>query len=375
MRLSAPAMSVWFPAPVSPISGITSSCVDKDPGRNRRPAARRDPDFRAGPRRAGRRQCPPETTLLQRPTSPSAVQRRRGRVHRRRHAFAARRRTRRPLIYVYAAAREIAEALKGFTVVVTKSTVPVGAGDEVERIIRETRPDADFAVASNPEFLREGAAIDDFKRPDRIVVGTTDLRARAVMSEVYRPLNLNQPPLFFVDRRTAELIKYAANAFLATKITFINEIADLCEKVGANVQDVARGIGMDNRIGVEILARGSGLSAAHAFPRIRWRSSRRRRIPTRLCASSRRWSPSTTSASAAWPRRLSPPAAVRCAARPLRCSASLSNPIPTTCATRRRFPSSRRWKTPARRCAPMIPKAMDQARALMPHVDLLRRPL
>ena len=160
------------------------------------------------------------------------------------------------LSYVSAAAREIAAAIDGFTVVVTKSTVPVGAGDEVERIIRETRPDADFVVVSNPEFLREGAAIGDFKRPDRIVLGTTDDRARAVMSEIDRPLNLNQPPLLFVDRRTSELIKYAANAFLATKITFINEIADLCERVGANVQDVARGIGMDNRIGGKFLHAG-----------------------------------------------------------------------------------------------------------------------
>ena len=170
------------------------------------------------------------------------------------------------LSYIYAAARDIAKALKGFTVVVTKSTVPVGAGDEVERIITEARPDAEFAVASNPEFLREGAAIDDFKRPDRIVVGTTDPRAREVMSEVYRPLNLNQPPLYFVERRTAELIKYAANAFLATKVTFINEMADLCEKVGADVQDVARGIGMDNRIGPKFLHAGPGFGGS-CFPK------------------------------------------------------------------------------------------------------------
>jgi len=170
------------------------------------------------------------------------------------------------LSFVYSAAREIAAALDGFTVVVTKSTVPVGAGDEVERIIAESRPDADFVVVSNPEFLREGAAISDFKRPDRIVVGTTDERARAVMSEIYRPLNLNQPPLFFVDRRTSELVKYAANAFLATKITFINEIADLCEKVGANVQDVARGIGMDNRIGGKFLHAGPGYGGS-CFPK------------------------------------------------------------------------------------------------------------
>ena len=170
------------------------------------------------------------------------------------------------LSYVYAAAREIAGALDGFTVIVTKSTVPVGTGDEVERIIREARPDADFVVVSNPEFLREGAAIADFKRPDRIVIGTTDPRAREVMSEIYRPLNLNQPPLFFVDRRTSELVKYAANAFLATKITFINEIADLCEKVGANVQDVARGIGLDNRIGGKFLHAGPGYGGS-CFPK------------------------------------------------------------------------------------------------------------
>src|SRR5215475_10400589 len=139
------------------------------------------------------------------------------------------------LSYVYAAAREIAEHVKGFTVIVTKSTVPVGTGDEVERIIRETNPDADVAVVSNPEFLREGAAIEDFKRPDRIVIGLNDDRARPVMTEVYRPLYLNQAPLLFTARRTSELIKYAANAFLAMKITFINEIADLCERVGANV--------------------------------------------------------------------------------------------------------------------------------------------
>src|SRR5262245_30758787 len=147
------------------------------------------------------------------------------------------------LTYVYAAAREIAAALSGFTVVVTKSTVPVGTGDEVERIIRETRPDADVAVVSNPEFLREGAAIQDFKHPDRIVVGATAQRARNAMAAIYRPLYLNQPPILYTGRRPAELIKYAANAFLATKITFINEIADLCEKVGADVQEVARGIG------------------------------------------------------------------------------------------------------------------------------------
>jgi UDPglucose 6-dehydrogenase len=170
------------------------------------------------------------------------------------------------LSYVYAAAREIAGALKGFTVVVTKSTVPVGTGDEVERIIRETNPSADVAVASNPEFLREGAAIRDFKHPDRIVVGTDDERARKAMGEVYRPLYLNQAPIMYTERRTAELIKYAANAFLATKITFINEIADLSEKVGADVQEVARGIGFDNRIGSKFLNAGPGFGGS-CFPK------------------------------------------------------------------------------------------------------------
>lgn len=170
------------------------------------------------------------------------------------------------LSYVYAAAREIAKAISGFTVVVTKSTVPVGTGDEVERIIRETNPQADVVVASNPEFLREGAAIRDFKFPDRIVVGTSDERGRKVMSDIYRPLSLNQAPLMFTARRTAEMIKYAANAFLATKITFINEIADLSEKVGADVQEVARGIGLDNRIGSKFLHPGPGFGGS-CFPK------------------------------------------------------------------------------------------------------------
>jgi UDPglucose 6-dehydrogenase len=162
------------------------------------------------------------------------------------------------LSYVYAAAKTIAGALDGFTIIVNKSTVPVGTGDEVERIIRESNPSADIAVVSNPEFLREGAAIEDFKRPDRVVIGIEDPRAREVMEEIYRPLSLNAPPLVFVGRRTSELTKYAANAFLATKITFINEIADLCEKVGADVQEVARGIGLDKRIGAKFLHAGPG---------------------------------------------------------------------------------------------------------------------
>jgi UDPglucose 6-dehydrogenase len=170
------------------------------------------------------------------------------------------------LSYVYAAAREIAAVLKGFTVVITKSTVPIGTGDEVERLIREANPAADAAVASNPEFLREGAAIRDFKFPDRIVIGTSDERARKVLGEIYRPLSLNQGPLMFTERRTAELIKYAANAFLATKITFINEIADLSERVGADVQEVARGIGLDNRIGTKFLHAGPGFGGS-CFPK------------------------------------------------------------------------------------------------------------
>jgi UDPglucose 6-dehydrogenase len=170
------------------------------------------------------------------------------------------------LSYVYSAAASIANAVSGFTVVVTKSTVPVGTGDEVERIIRETDPKADAAVVSNPEFLREGAAIEDFKRPDRIVVGADDERARATMSGVYRPLYLNQSPLVFTNRRTAETIKYAANAFPAMKITFINEMADFCEKAGADVQDVARGIGLDKRIGSKFLNAGPGYGGS-CFPK------------------------------------------------------------------------------------------------------------
>jgi UDPglucose 6-dehydrogenase len=171
------------------------------------------------------------------------------------------------LSFVYAAAKQLATRLTGFTVVAVKSTVPVGTGDEVERLIREANPNADVAVVSNPEFLREGAAINDFKRPDRIVIGVgNDERAREVMSAVYRPLYLNQAPILFTSRRAAELIKYAANAFLAMKITYINEVADLCEKVGANIQEVARGIGLDNRIGSKFLHAGPGYGGS-CFPK------------------------------------------------------------------------------------------------------------
>ncbi|PIW55051.1 MAG: UDP-glucose 6-dehydrogenase [Sphingomonadales bacterium CG12_big_fil_rev_8_21_14_0_65_65_10] len=170
------------------------------------------------------------------------------------------------LTFVYAVAKEIGATLRNDAVVVTKSTVPVGTGDEVERILADAKLDVRTAVVSNPEFLREGAAIGDFKRPDRIVIGTDNEFGRDVMSEVYRPLYLNQSPILFTSRRSAELIKYAANAFLATKITFINEMADLCEKVGANVQDVSRGIGMDNRIGAKFLHAGPGYGGS-CFPK------------------------------------------------------------------------------------------------------------
>jgi UDPglucose 6-dehydrogenase len=170
------------------------------------------------------------------------------------------------LTYVYDATREIAAVAPENAVVVTKSTVPVGTGDEVERIVREVRPGANISVVSNPEFLREGAAIEDFKRPDRIVVGTDSEFARKVMADIYRPLFINQGPLVFVSRRTSELIKYSANAFLAMKITFINEMADLCEHVGADVQDVARGIGLDNRIGSKFLHAGPGYGGS-CFPK------------------------------------------------------------------------------------------------------------
>jgi UDPglucose 6-dehydrogenase len=170
------------------------------------------------------------------------------------------------LSFVYDAVREIAPLLSTTAVVVTKSTVPVGTGDEIERILREKRRDAEIQVVSNPEFLREGAAIQDFKHPDRIVIGSDNARAQTVVAEIYRPLYLNAPPIIYVSRRTAELIKYAANAFLATKITFINEIADLCEQVGADVQEVARGMGLDNRIGGKFLHAGPGFGGS-CFPK------------------------------------------------------------------------------------------------------------
>jgi UDPglucose 6-dehydrogenase len=170
------------------------------------------------------------------------------------------------LTFVYEAVRNIAPLLTPTAVVITKSTVPVGTGDEIERILREQQPFVPVQVVSNPEFLREGAAIRDFKHPDRIIVGTEDAQARAVLAEIYRPLYLNAAPILYVGRRTAELIKYASNAFLATKITFINEIADLCERVGADVQEVARGMGLDNRIGAKFLHAGPGFGGS-CFPK------------------------------------------------------------------------------------------------------------
>jgi UDPglucose 6-dehydrogenase len=170
------------------------------------------------------------------------------------------------LTFVHAAAREVASLAKSFIVLATKSTVPVGTGDEIEAIMREVNPDLDVAVVSNPEFLREGSAIEDFKRPDRVVVGLEDERARPVMHELYRPLSLNETPMIVTDRRTSELIKYAANTFLAMKVTFINEVADLCEKVGGDVQQVARGIGFDKRIGGKFLHAGPGYGGS-CFPK------------------------------------------------------------------------------------------------------------
>src|SRR5690348_16328222 len=170
------------------------------------------------------------------------------------------------LSYVFAAAEEIAAALTGYAVVVTKSTVPVGTSRKVEDIIKKARPDARFDMASNPEFLREGSAIEDFRRPDRVVVGCDTNKAQEVMKEVYRPLYLHETPILFTSRETSELIKYAANAFLATKITFINEMADICEKVGGNVQDVSRGIGLDGRIGGKFLHAGPGFGGS-CFPK------------------------------------------------------------------------------------------------------------
>ena len=228
------------------------------------------------------------------------------------------------LTYVYSAAREIAAALSGFTVVIIKSTVPVGTGDEVERLIR-----ADAVVASNPEFLREGAAIRDFKFLDRVVVGTSDERGRKVLGDIYRPLSLNQAPLMFAARRTAEFIKYGANAFLATNITFINEMADLSEKVGADAQEVRAASGSTTAS-----ARNSCMPdrvlAVPVFQRIPARWSRSRSITMCSCGSSRQCWASTTTASARWHEKLPTRLAAACAARPSPYSALPSSRIPMT---------------------------------------------
>ncbi len=170
------------------------------------------------------------------------------------------------LSHVYEAARQVARAMEGYTVIVTKSTVPVGTAREIERIVREENPDSEFDVASNPEFLREGAAVSDFMRPDRVVIGTSSERAQKVLKEIYRPLYLNETPILFTKRETAEIIKYAANAFLATKIGFINEIADLCEKAGGDVQVVAKALGLDGRISPKFLHAGPGYGGS-CFPK------------------------------------------------------------------------------------------------------------
>ena len=240
------------------------------------------------------------------------------------------------LSFVHDAAREIARALNGFTVVITKSTVPVGTGDEVERVVRETRSDADCAVVSNPEFLREGAAIQDFKHPDRIVIGTSDARAREVMNELYRPLYLNRSPILFTDRRTAELIKYAANAFLATKITFINEIADLAEKVGADVQEIARGIGLDNRIGSKFLHAGPGYGGS-CFPKdtvALIKTAQDHAAPLRIVEAVAAVNEARKRAMA---RKVPMRLAVSCGEKSLRCWASRSSRTRTICGKRRRY--------------------------------------
>jgi UDPglucose 6-dehydrogenase len=234
--------------------------------------------------------------------------------------------------FVFDAVRELAPLLSRTAIVVTKSTVPVGTGDEIERILREKRPDAEMQVVSNPEFLREGAAIQDFKHPDRIVVGTEDARARAIVAELYRPLYLNAAPILYVSRRTAELIKYASNAFLATKITFINEIADLCEQAGADVQDVARGMGLVSAANSFTPVRAS---AVRVSPRTRPLCSRLRTITAWRCASSRPSRRLTSNASAPWRARSLRRSTARSAARRLPCLASPSSRIPTTSATRR----------------------------------------
>ena len=309
----------WFPAPASRISATTSVAWTRIRARSRPSTAARSrsssPAWPISSPRTSREDRLSFTSNLQDAVAKAeAVFIAVGTPSRRGDGHA-------DLTFVQQAARDIAAALDGYTVIVTKSTVPVGTGDEVERIIHEVRPEAEFAVVSNPEFLREGAAITDFKRPDRIVIGTEDDRAANVMRELYRPLYLNQSPLLVTSRRTAELTKYAANAFLAMKITFINEIADLCEQVGANVQDVARGIGLDNRIGAQIPSCGARLWRL-LLPEGHAGADQDRAGPRGANAHHRNGGGGQrASASAPWAARSSPPAAARFAARRSRSSA------------------------------------------------------
>jgi UDPglucose 6-dehydrogenase len=264
------------------------------------------------------------------------------------------------LSYVYAAAEEIGRAITGYTVIVTKSTVPVGTGDEVERIIRAANPDAEFGVVSNPEFLREGAAIDDFKRPDRIVVGSEDERATEVMRQVYRPLSINAAPLLITGRRTAELTKYAGNAFLATKITFINEIADLCEKVGADVQDVARGIGLDNRIGKKFLHAGPGYGGS-CFPKdtlALLKTSQDYNAPQRIVEAVVAVNDNRKRAMG---RKIIAAMGGDVRGKTIAILGLTFKPnTPTTCATARRLRSFRHCRMPAPRCRRTIPRVSSR---------------
>jgi UDPglucose 6-dehydrogenase len=244
--------------------GHVVACIDKDPGKIRELQKGKLPIFEPGLDAivasnvaAGRLSFTTEPAAAVR--AADAVFLAVGTPSRRGDGFA-------DLSYVYDAANEIAPEIEGFTVIAIKSTVPVGTNDEVDAIVRKLRPDADFSVVSNPEFLREGAAIEDFKHPDRVIVGTDDERAQRIMRELYRPLFINETPMLFTGRRSAELIKYASNAFLATKITFINEMADLCEKCGADVQEVARGMGLDRRIAAKFLHAGPGFGGS-CFPK------------------------------------------------------------------------------------------------------------
>ena len=268
-------MSASSPAPASPISAMTSTCVDKDAGKIAALQARRDADLRAGPRRAGRRAtCGPGGCRFTTDLAGAGGRGRRG-LHRGRHAVAARRRPCRPVLRLRRGrARSPARSTASPS---SSPSRPCRSAPATRSSASSARrgPDAEFAVVSNPEFLREGAAIEDFKRPDRIVIGTEDERARdGDGARSTGRSTSTSAPILFTDRRTAELIKYAANAFLATKITFINEIADLCEEVGADVQEVARGIGLDNRIGAQVPACRARATAAPAFRRTRWRWSR-----------------------------------------------------------------------------------------------------